>query len=292
VMRIAFLLTWVGVACLVCDCRMIADVVKFGVDADGNFGIIAGAKDAGKKYSITQTNTATPITGTLGAGNGAASGSFPNGNGVDTYTLTITTPKAGGGSTVDTFKVKVGNSKNRTSVEEGAPNTFASLFLDGSGMGVFASTGLFFFTGLDGELVDQFNLTNSSGSAFEITSLQLYENLNPAFFSAGDFFSGAAIASGSLSEDVNAEDGNWTLNAGDLLMFDIDPAPSQGYELLVGSARQVLPDGSLGLPFSFAFANAVPEPGSLPLLGGAVLILLLGNFALRRVSLGRSGHKA
>ena len=240
--------------------QAIATTLEIGVNKMGDFRLIGGSNLAGQSFTISQSGSDNaPVSGTLhsGAGNSQQRGSFPSGNDTDTYNVTLQNTNG----TFDNFHVKVQGTTSVKSVEEGGPKTAASFIRDDSPFASLTNSNLFFFSGISGELVDQFNLTNSSSNAFEISSLQLYEDLSMSFFNPASFDSAAALSSGALFRDVNAEDGNWVLNPDQLVMFSLTPPSSRGYELLVGSGQQVLPGGSLGAPFTFAFANAdVPEP--------------------------------
>ena len=139
-----------------------------------------------------------------------------------------------------------------------------------------------FFAGLVG-LVDQFSVVNSSTAfAYEFSLLEVYQGLDPVFFTQAAFDSPAALASGFLFEDVLAANGGLRIDEDSdvgipVITIPVEPVSRSGYQLLLATARPVLEDGSLGLPVSFSLASTpVPEPSSrvLVAIGMAGLLAL------------------
>ncbi len=137
------------------------------------------------------------------------------------------------------------------------------------------------------DLHDQFTLINlSPDTPYAFTSLIIYQDLDLAFFHPASFDSPSAIASGVLAEDLTGDPLGVAPSAGlsdPTLTFSIGPVRPDRYDLLVGTAAPILPDGSLGSPIGFAVGRtAVPEPGALGLLAsltvpGAIFLLRRRN---------------
>jgi hypothetical protein len=197
-------------------------------------------------------------------------------------TLTYTDSKG----VTQTFFTKEGVTaagKGLTSKEEGGKSTALLFIRDDSGVSAFASTSVFFDQGGDGALTDQFDLTNSSSNSYLITSLDLYQNLSTSFFSQAAFDTPAAIASGTLFDDIVADGGTFSLGPGGELMLAITPLNLTGYDLLTGTAQLENPNGSLGAPFTFSFADVTPEPPTGVLLGtGIGAIAMLRRLLIRK----------
>ena len=198
-------------------------------------------------------------------------------------TLTYTDSKG----VTQTFFTKEGVTaagKGLTSKEEGGKSTALIYIRDDSGVSAFASTSVFFEQGGgNGALTDQFDLTNSSSNSYLITSLDLYQNLSTSFFSQAAFDTPAAIASGTLFDDIVADGGTFSFDPGGELMLAITPVNLTGYDLLTGTAQLENPDGSLGAPFAFSFTDITPEPPTGVLLGtGIGAIAMLRRLLIRK----------
>jgi hypothetical protein len=132
------------------------------------------------------------------------------------------------------------------------------------------------FFEFEGNTVNLLSLINTSNAhPFDFTGLVVYSGLDMDFFNSIEFASPAAIASGTLFSDVLAEEEQLTIpisgGSPAILTFSA-PGKTNTYNLIVGTARPILSNNTFGPDVGFAFAgSAVPEPGTLALLGGLVV---------------------
>jgi hypothetical protein len=182
--------------------------------------------------------------------------------------------------------IPVGTNESKNIQVQSLQEQNASINLFHGSDPVFASTTSSIFETPTG-LVDQFNIENSDTlNGYEITSLDIYSGLNPAFYTAGNFDSLAAIASGTFVEDWAAATGGISIpmaGGPDLPFISVPVADANynSYDLITGTAAPILADGTLGASFTFSSASLpeTPEPAPILLLGSGLLFL----FIMRRV---------
>ncbi|WP_447984687.1 hypothetical protein [Nitrospira sp. Nam74] len=131
-----------------------------------------------------------------------------------------------------------------------------------------------------GNVYAQFSITNTSTQfGYDLTALKLYTDVSGAFFHDTTFNLPAAIATGTLAHDYIAENGGSLAipvagqGVSSQIVFSAPYSSRSGYELLIGTARPIFPDGTFGAPQDFSI-TAVPEPTSAMLVGSGVLVLV------------------
>lgn len=190
-----------------------------------------------------------------------------------TFVFVIDNPNTGG---VDTYSLVRGNGKAVSKEEEAAKR---KAMQNGRGLapgGINVDNAVFFDDG--GSTYAQIDLANQdTANNYEFTTLQLYINLNPVYFNTPNFDSSQAMSTGTLDQDLSGQelDAAASLSQDSWFSVDSDPVEAGTYQLLVGEAAPILPDGSLGTPFAFSEGvEDVPEPASLSalaLVGAAML---------------------
>jgi hypothetical protein len=129
------------------------------------------------------------------------------------------------------------------------------------------------FASVGGSLTDQFNLINSSTAyPLNFTDLTVYKGLDLSYFTASNFDSAAAIASGTFVTDLVTDSGGFGIPvAGGVDIPEVSIPVSNvvrgTYQLVVGTAEPYLGNGMFGPSFAFSLASApVPEPASWTLM--------------------------
>jgi hypothetical protein len=229
-----------------------------GAQATKSITLIANLPDMNGKtvhMNITAGNATTSNTGTFGSGNIPA-------------------------DAIVSFNIQIKNSNTNTQIWNGLPTSLmskdglpvpvragmeplgkANQYLEQfNGLPFMAADAAPFVSGTD--IFNQFTLVNSdTTSSYLLTSLNIYQDLDLTNFNSSDFDSSAAIGSStpvvSLTNQLLLQAGP---DADPLLTFSIGPVTPFTYDLLTGTASQILPDGSLGSPVDFSFADAVVVP--------------------------------
>jgi hypothetical protein len=260
---------WLFVFCL----------LAFSTEAAGmEIGLFKKTNGAGQITSVT-VNTKPATTFVFVGLNGTnQSGAGNTVNGLITFPFT---PVAGQPGTVtvtalnETWSNRVPNNTVVLSDQERAAQK-AKKLTRLNGLPFDDSSSLAFVSDLSTipGVFDDLQLTDSStGTSYELTSLQVFVDLDPAFFNQTDFDSPQAIATGMLNSDIS----NVELSANSFIGFGAGPAIPDTYVLILGTANAILSDGSLGSPTEFSFADlvSVPEPDTLALsvLGFALSIV-------------------
>jgi hypothetical protein len=156
------------------------------------------------------------------------------------------------------------------------------------------STSVFFAN--QGHLNYGMELVNpSTTSAYALTSLTVYQDLNLSYFTPSLFASSQAIATGSLAIDTGPLGNMGSLDDTDafgipkaggsalpILDIGVPNVRPDGYELILGDVAPVADDGTLGTPVPFAFGQTIaPEPATW-VMALSVLAGLLGFWWIRK----------
>jgi hypothetical protein len=261
---------------------LFASTISIDISLGSGTTITGGAKNANVTWKDNNTG-ATASTTTDGSGN--ATMPSANGSGFDGYTVTV------GGETWSNLKLGGNVNIISDSEKKPAPDHFQiHSFFD-----VFIDLDLLPAPSSPGHSYNTFDIRNLGPNNYYITDLKLYTDLPLADFTLSAFDSPAAIAAGTLYDDVSGRLGPGALASGDAISLSASLTPDDSYALLTMTAEQVLPTGGYGPPVDVAFgATAVPEPaswtmllGGLFLLGGALRSPGVGLKARRRA---RRGH--
>jgi hypothetical protein len=136
-------------------------------------------------------------------------------------------------------------------------------------------------------LFDNISIVNSSAAAYNFTSLTVYDDVDPAFFTPAAFDSAQAIASGTLILDQLATFSTLDVGANTSVGVGVGPLDPAGYVLMLGTSRQIISPGVFGQPVNFSFAEtlSVPSPGaSVFLVTGAIALVAVHGWRRRKVT--------
>jgi hypothetical protein len=246
---------WVPLlAVLVASVPTVLSASTVSIDISLGSGTTITGGPANTNVSWKDTSTGATASATTN-GSGKASMPTANGSGFDGYTVTV------GGETWS--NLKLGGNVNIISDFEKVPTPHVRQNGFGSFFDVFIELDTLPAPSKGGHSYNTFNIINTGPNAYYISNLQLYTGLDLADFTTAAFDTPAAIATGSLYDDVSGRLGPGVLAPGGAISLSAALTPDASYALWFSTLQQVLPSGGLGPPGLVAFGGTVvPEPAS------------------------------